>query len=124
LPQSVQKCRAWLKHSSPSRKPLCDASVRFEGWQGDATETPLAVDEHALVVAKVSELVRFDFVLLNFVVVHVAPSSIESPRALDDAFLAEKVGGLDCIAFIGFKQLRSPTADSGKGTENSGSRTR
>ena len=51
------------------------------------------MDEDARVIAKIAELVPFDFVLLGFGIVHVALSGSESPRAFHYALLAEKVGG-------------------------------
>ena len=64
-------------------------------------ESSFAVDEHALMVAKIAELVRFDFVFLDFVVIHIALACTEAPRAFDDALLAEKIGSLDGVGFIG-----------------------
>ena len=59
------------------------------------------MNHHTLVVTKIAELVRFDFVLLGFVVVHVALAGTESPRALYDTLFAEKIGGLNRIGFVG-----------------------
>ena len=52
-------------------------------------------------VTQIAELVGFDFVLLGFGVVHILPSGTVTPRAFHDALLAKKVGGLDCIRFVG-----------------------
>ena len=58
------------------------------------------MDEHAFVVAESAEFVRFDFVFLRFGVIDVAFARAETPRALHDALFAEKVCGLDGIAFV------------------------
>jgi hypothetical protein len=54
-----------LKPSSPPREPLGNASVEFQWRQCRAPEAALAVDEDALVVAKIAEFVRFDFVFFD-----------------------------------------------------------
>jgi len=59
------------------------------------------MDEDALVVAEIAELVWFDFVLLGFGVVHVVLVGAESPRPFYHALLADEVGGLNGIGFIG-----------------------
>src|SRR6185503_10369222 len=85
----------------PPGKPFRDAAVCLKRRQRRPAKSPFTVDEHALVVAEVAELVGFDLVLLGFVVVHVAFTRAESPGAFDDALFAKKVGGLNCVAFIG-----------------------
>ena len=42
-------------------------------------KTAFTMDKDALVVAEIAELVRFDFVLFGFVVIHVAFSSAVTP---------------------------------------------
>lgn len=58
-----------------------------------------AMDQHALMVTPVAEFVRFELVFFGLGVVHVALAGAESSRALHDALLADKVGGLDGIGF-------------------------
>ncbi len=58
------------------------------------------MDEYALVVAEIAELMRFDLVLLGFGVVDVALAGAESPRAFHHALLAKKIGGLHGIGFV------------------------
>ena len=40
---------------------------------------PFTVDENTLMVAEIAEFVRFDFVFLGFVVVHVAFAGAVTP---------------------------------------------
>jgi len=75
--------------------------VRFERRQGHTAEAAFAVDEDALVVAKDAELVGFQFVFLGLGVVHVALAGAETPRAFHDALLADEIGGLNGVAFVG-----------------------
>ena len=67
------------KHFSPPRKPFCNCSVRFERRERNPPKTPFAMDQNALVVAEIAELVRLDFVFLGFVVIYVAPASTVTP---------------------------------------------
>ena len=48
------------------------------------------MNQHALVVAKISEFVRLDFMLFCFVVIYVAHAGAMAPRAFHDTFLARK----------------------------------
>ena len=52
-------------------------------------------------VAEIAELVRFDFVFLGFVVIHIAFASTVTPRAFYDPFFADEIGGLNGIGFVG-----------------------
>jgi len=67
------------------------------------------MDEDALVVAEIAELVWLDFVFLGFGVVHVTLAGTESPRALHDALLAEEVSSLDGISFVSGTEDHSVT---------------
>ena len=60
------------KESAPSRKPFRYVPVELQWRQGHSPKAALAVDEDALVVAQVAELVGFDFVFFGFRVVDVA----------------------------------------------------
>ena len=53
--------------------------VGFERRQGHTAEAAFAVDKDALVVAKVAELVGFQFVFLSFGVVHVPLTGAKAP---------------------------------------------
>ena len=59
------------KHFSPPRKPFSNCSVRFERRERNPPKTPFAMNQNALVVAEIAELVRLDFVFLGFVVIHI-----------------------------------------------------
>ena len=52
-------------------------------------------------VAEIAELVRFNFVLLGFGVVDVAFAHAVAPRAFYDPLLADEVGGLNRVSFVG-----------------------
>ena len=52
-------------------------------------------------VAEIAKFVRLDFVFFGFGVIHVALAGAESPRAFYHALLADEVGGLDGIGFVG-----------------------
>lgn len=52
-------------------------------------------------VAKIAELVGFDFVFLGLGIVDVAFTGAVSPRAFHDALFAEKICRLDRIGFVG-----------------------
>lgn len=65
------------------------------------SKTPLAVNQHTFVVAKVAELVRLDFMFLGFVVVHVAFTGTLSPRAFYHTLFTQKIGGLNGIRLVG-----------------------
>src|SRR5438552_3223516 len=83
-----------------SRIPARHRSVRFQRRQCHAPETAIAVNEDALVVAEIAEFVRLDSVLLCLGVVHVPPAGAETPRALDHAFLAYEISGLNRVGFV------------------------
>ena len=87
--------------SPPPRKPHGYAPVGFEWRQGHSPKSAFAVDEDALVVAEIAEFVRLDFVFLGFGIVHVAPAGAESPRAFHHALLADEIGGLNGVGFVG-----------------------
>jgi hypothetical protein len=53
------------------------------------------------VVSKIAKKVRLDLVFLGFLVVSVPSSGTVTPRSFDDLTLAEKVGALDRISFVG-----------------------
>ena len=59
------------------------------------------MDEDALVVTEIAQLVRLDFVLFDFGVVDVAFPGAMAPRAFHDGLLAEKISRLDGVSFIG-----------------------
>src|ERR1043166_8132945 len=59
------------------------------------------MNQNALVVAEVAELVWLNLVLLGLGVIHSSLACAVAPGALDDALLAEKVRGLDGIGFLG-----------------------
>jgi hypothetical protein len=59
------------------------------------------MNKNALMVAEIAELVRFDFVFLGFVVVHVSFAGTVTPGAFYDALLADEIGGLKGIGFVG-----------------------
>ena len=56
----------------PPFEPGRDLSVRLQWREEDLLESILAMDQHALVVAEVAELVRFNFVFLGFGIIDVA----------------------------------------------------
>ena len=64
-------------------------------------KSSLAMDQHALVIPEIAELVRFDFVFLGFVVIHIAFAAAVTPRAFDDPLLAEKIRALHGVLLVG-----------------------
>src|SRR6266581_8442392 len=84
-----------------SRIPGRQRAVRFQRWQRHTPKTALAVNQDALVIAEIAELVRLDSVLLGLGVVDVAPACAETPRAFDHALLANEISGLNCVGFVG-----------------------
>jgi hypothetical protein len=67
------------KYFSPPRKPFRNRPVGLQRRKCYAAKTAFAVDNNALVVAEIAELVRLDFVFLGFVVIHVAFSGTVAP---------------------------------------------
>ena len=61
----------------------------------------LAMDEHALVVTEIAELVWFDFVLLGLVVINIALAGAVTPRAFYNPRFADEIGGLHRVGFVG-----------------------
>src|SRR5690348_12856069 len=84
-----------------SPKPRSHRAIWFKWREHGLLEATFAVDDDALIVAKVAEFVWLYLVLLSFIVVHIAFARAESPGAFDDALLAEKISGLHRISFVG-----------------------
>ena len=61
-------------HLAPYRKPFWDFTVGFQWWQRDTLETLFAVDQHTFMITQAAEQMRFDFVLLDFGIIHSALS--------------------------------------------------
>ncbi len=76
-------------------------SIKLQWWERHAAEAALAVDDDAFVVAHVSQLVGFNFVFLCLRIVDVALSGAVTPGTFHHVFLAEEIGGLNGIGFIG-----------------------
>jgi hypothetical protein len=63
------------------------------------------VDNDAFVVTEVSQFVRLDFVFLDLGVVDVALSGTVAPGAFHDSLLADKIGGLNGVGFMGARKM-------------------
>jgi hypothetical protein len=59
-------------------KTACNAAVWFDWRQGHAAKVTLAVDEDALVIADIAELVQIDFMLLGLRAVATLRSPMDS----------------------------------------------
>lgn len=99
---------------SSSRKPIGYGSVRFQWRQAYPTESPFAVDQDALVVVEAAELVGLQPVFLGLGIVDITLAAGAALRTLHDAFLAENVGGLDGLAFVGDAEDHSVTRVQGE----------
>ena len=71
--------RSGLKQSSPPREPFGYCAVRLEWAERYAPKSPFAMNDNALMVAEIAELVWLNFVFFGFVVIHIAFSGAVTP---------------------------------------------
>ena len=64
----------------PPREPFGYFPIRLQRWKRHSAKAVFAVDEDALVVTEIAELVWFDFVFFGFGIIDVPPAGTESPR--------------------------------------------
>ena len=81
-------------------EPRRNFAVRFQGRENGSFETFFAVDEHALMLAKLAKQIGFDFVFLHLRVRPRVHSARISVGRFLDLLLSEKIGALDCTVLV------------------------